>query len=48
MGRSLTSTMINLLILWGDYDTVPALAIYQIVHGECEIYVTLLLCLNEI
>ena len=26
--------MINSQILWGDYDTVPALAIYQLIRPE--------------
>lgn len=34
--------MINSQILWGDYDTVPALAIYQLVRPENAKYVTVI------
>ena len=34
--------MINFQILWGDYDTVPALAIYQLVRPENAKYVTVI------
>ncbi|MDO4285659.1 MAG: TIGR02680 family protein [Eubacteriales bacterium] len=34
--------MINSQILWGDYDTVPALAIYQLVRPENARYVTVI------
>ena len=33
--------MINSQILWGDYDTVPALAIYQLVRPNAK-YVTVI------
>lgn len=34
--------IINSQILWGDYDTVPALAIYQLVRPENAKYVTVI------
>lgn len=34
--------MINSQILWGDYDTVPGLAIYQLVRPENAKYVTVI------
>lgn len=34
--------MINSQILWGDYDTVPGLAIYQLVRPENARYVTVI------
>lgn len=34
--------MINSQILWGDYDTVPALAIYQLIRPENARYVTVI------
>jgi len=34
--------MINSQILWGDYDTVPALAIYHLVRPENAKYVTVI------
>lgn len=34
--------MINSQILWGDYDTVPALAIYQLIRPENVKYVTVI------
>lgn len=34
--------MINSQILWGDYDTVPSLAIYQLVRPENARYVTVI------
>lgn len=34
--------MINSQILWGDYETVPALAIYQLVRPENAKYVTVI------
>jgi len=34
--------MINSQVLWGDYDTVPALAIYQLVRPENAKYVTVI------
>ena len=38
--------MINSQILWGDYDTVPALAIYQLVRPENEICYGYSVCLE--
>ena len=34
--------MINSQILWGDYDTVPALAIYQLIRPENAKYVSVI------
>lgn len=34
--------MINSQILWGDYDTVPGLAIYQLLRPENIKYVTVI------
>ena len=34
--------VINSQILWGDYDTVPSLAIYQLVRPENARYVTVI------
>ena len=34
--------MINSQILWGDYDTVPGIAIYQLVRPENAKYVTVI------
>lgn len=34
--------MINSQILWGDYDTVPGLAIYQLIRPENVKYVTVI------
>ena len=34
--------MINSQILWGDYETVPALAIYQLVRPENAKFVTVI------
>lgn len=34
--------MINSQILWGDYDTVPGLAIYQLIRPENAKYVTVI------
>ena len=34
--------MINSQVLWGDYETVPELAIYQLVRPENAKYVTVI------
>ena len=34
--------MINSQVLWGDYDTVPGLAIYQLLRPENAKFVTVI------
>lgn len=42
MGECRFNFMINSQVLWGDYDTVPALAIYQLLRPENAKFVTVI------